>query len=418
VLLANADGTTVHSILSLHGRPHGVRFSPDGTRIRFTIDELNRLAFSLWEVRTDGTHLQPLLPRWPNSSGTCCGYWTPDGRYFLFLSRTQNSSDIYIIPDRTGTLRRTPTAPVQLTTGPLLYYWLTPSTDGKKIFVLATQPRARLVRYDAKTQLFLPFLSGISATDLAFSRDGQWVAYVTIPEGILWRSRVDGTERLQLSSPTARALLPVWSPDGMRLVYESFTMGQGWRAMTVSSQGGPPEDLLPDGGPGVDFNWSPDGSRLIYSTGVSYPPTSVHLLDLKTHQVSTLPGSEGVFSPRCSPDGRYLAALSEDSSTLLLYDFRSQKWSKWLTEPGNVSFPTWSKDSQYLYFDNFLTEHPAARRVKLGESHSEELFSLAGLHRHSGTPSGSWGGLAPDDSRLYVEDLSVQEIYSLQLDLP
>jgi dipeptidyl aminopeptidase/acylaminoacyl peptidase len=104
--------------------------------------------------------------------------------------------------------------------------------------------------------------------------------------------------------------------------------------------------------------------------------------------------------------------------SLMLYDFRSQRWSKWLTEPGNIAFPTWSRDGRYIYFDNFLTDHPTARRVKPGDTHSEELFSWSDLRRFSGTPAGTWGGLAPDDSRLYSEDLSVRETYSLQLQRP
>ena len=414
--VANADGSSPHSLVTVQGRPHSARFSPDGSRVRFTLDGPSSLSYSLWEVDADGKNLHPLFPGWHTSAAECCGYWTPDGRYFFFLSKTANSIDIYALPYHPGTLRRTSSVPVQLTYGPLSYYWITPSADSKKLFVQATQPRVQFVRYDPKSQLFVPYLSGISATDLAFSRDGKWIAYVTVPEGTLWRSRIDGTDRLQLSSPPARAVLPVWSPDGTRLVYESFQFGQGWHALSVSAKGGQPEDLLPDGG--VDFNWSPDQNSLIFSSGPTYRPNNIYLLDFKTRQVSTFPGSEGMFSPRCSPDGRYLAALSADSSSLFVYDYRAQKWTKWLTEPGNISFPTWSKDSQYIYFDNFLTDHPAARRVKLGETHSEELFSLAGLRRYSGTTSGFWGGLAPDDSRLYTEDLSVQEIYSLQLQLP
>ncbi len=260
-------------------------------------------------------------------------------------------------------------------------------------------------------------MSGISATDLAYSPDGQWVAYVTVPEGNLWRSRLDGSERLQLTYPPTQALIPVWSPDGTHILYQSYAMGKNWRAQSVPFQGGPSEDAIPGGVGGVDFNWTPDGSQMIFSKGPNYPPVSIFILDLKTQQRSEFPGSQGLFSPRISPDGHYLAALSQDSSTLKLYDFRTQKWTDWFTEPGNIAYPTWSKDSQYLYFDNFMTDHPTSRRVKLGDTHSEELFSLSGLRRFSGTASGTWGGLAPDNSRLYVQDLSTQEIYSLQLEL-
>jgi len=415
--VANPDGSSPQPLVTVQGRPRSARFSPDGSIVRFTIDDLNRLSYSLWEVNADGKNLHPLFPG-SHTPPECCGHWTPDGRYFFFLRKTLDSVDIYALPYRLGTPRRTSSVPVQLTYGPLSYLWITPSADGTKLFAEATQPRAQLVRYDPKSQLFVPYLSGLSATDLAFSRDGKWVAYVTIPEGTLWRSRIDGTSRLQLTSPPARALLPVWSPDGSHVLYQSFELGQGWHARTVPAEGGPPEDLLPNHAGGVDFNWSPDGQSLIFSTGPDYSPNVIYLLNRRTRQLSTLPGSEGMFSPRCSPDGRYLAALSVDSRSLFLYDFRSQKWTKWLTEPGNISYITWSGDSQFINFDNFLAEHPAARRVRLGDTRSEELFSLAGLRRHSGTPSGAWGGVTPDDSRIYVQDLSVQEIYALQLQLP
>lgn len=224
-------------------------------------------------------------------------------------------------------------------------------------------------------------------------------------------------ERLQLTRSTARALLPIWTPDSTHIVFQRFSLGTGWKAQIISTENGEPEDILPGGGGGVDFNWTPEGGGLIFSNGPEFGPTSIRIMDLNTHAVSLLPGSEGLFSPRRSPDGRYLAALSQDSSTLMLYDLRRQKWSKWLVERGNIAVPTWAKDSSYLYFDNFLTDRPTARRVKLGETHSEEMFSLAGLRRFHGTPSGTWGGLSPDGSRLYVQDLSTQEIYSLQLQL-
>jgi len=78
----------------------------------------------------------------------------------------------------------------------------------------------------------------------------------------------------------------------------------------------------------------------------------------------------------------------------------------------------WSKDGKYIYFDNFFTDHPTARRIKLGDPRSEELFSLAGLRQYQGTTSGTWSGLAPDGSKLYVQDLSAQEIYALDVDYP
>jgi WD40 repeat protein len=189
-------------------------------------------------------------------------------------------------------------------------------------------------------------------------------------------------------------------------------------ASSVYSEGGPSKPLFPKAGGGVDFNWSQDASQIIFSSGPEESPLNIRVFDLRSQQLSTFPGSDGLFSPRLSPDGRYLAALTRDSSSLMLYDFKTRKWSKWLTERGNIAYPSWTKDSAYIYFDNFLTDHPTASRVKLGATQSEELFSLSEFSRFQGLVSGVWSGLAPDNSRLYARDLSTQEIYSLDLQLP
>ena len=48
-----------------------------------------------------------------------------------------------------------------------------PGKDGKKLFVVGRTYRGELTRYDAKSGQFSPYLSGISAEYLDFSKDGQ-----------------------------------------------------------------------------------------------------------------------------------------------------------------------------------------------------------------------------------------------------
>ena len=380
------------------------------------MSDRNRQEFGLWEVRSDGANLHRVFPDWHNPARECCGTWTPDGRYYVFVAAVDGVLNLFAVPDKVGWLRRPSPVPVQLTAGPLMHYRVLAGEDGKTIFVQAIQPRARLVRYDVKAQQFVPYLTGMSASDVAFSPDGNWMAYVTIPEGSLWRSRVDGSDRMQLTYLPVQALLPVWSPDGQQIAYVTAESGKPRRAMVISAQGGAPQELVASYA--VDFNWSPDGRQIVFGQAPATVNATIQVLDLNSRRVSTVPGSDGLFSPRWSPNGRYLAALSQDSNALMLYDFQSHKWSEWITEPGNISYPTWSKDSRYLYFDNFMTDHPTARRVRIGSATSEELYSLAGLARYQMTSSGYWSGVAPDNSRLYVQDLSVQEVYALEIDFP
>jgi|SRR5579859_4637432 len=412
---ANADGTQPHKLVSVFGIAHAPRFSPDGKRIRFHVEML-ATATAIWEMRADGSNPHPVFPGWHNPPSECCGEWTPDGRYYLFVNQSPAGGNIWAAKEP-GLFGR-PSAPMQLTTGPTSFNALAPSTDDKKIFVDASQGRGELVRYYPKSSQFLPYLSGISAGELDFSRDGKWITYASYPDGAIWRSRVDGTDRLQLTYPNGIDGLPRWSPDGTRIAYVSILPGRPWKIFLVSAQGGAPEELLPSDEGGADPSWSPDGKKLAFGrhvTGTS--GAGIYIEDLSTRQFSPLPGSDNFFSPRWSPDGNYMVAITTDSSSLVLFDFKTQKWSEWINESG-LGFPNWSADGKYVYYSMGLNENFTFRRVKVGENRSESIIDLKSLHLYSVPPAYGWSAIAPDGSFLFVRDLSTDEIYALDLELP
>jgi hypothetical protein len=80
-----------------------------------------------------------------------------------------------------------------------------PSKDGARVFVDGFTPRGEVQRYDVKSKQFVSFMPGIAAEGLSFSRDGERVAYVTVPDGILWASKTDGANRVQLTLAPMRA---------------------------------------------------------------------------------------------------------------------------------------------------------------------------------------------------------------------
>ncbi len=417
---ANADGTDPHKLATVSGEPNGLHFSPDGSRISFSIARPESDSSALWEIRSDGSDLHPLFPEWHSPPVECCGVWTPDGRYYLFVSGFPGS-DIWAVRERTGFFRGRSSTPSQLTTGPLSFTSLAPSADGKKLFVLGSQSRGELVRYDAKSHQFVPFLSGMSAGELDFSHDGRWVTYVSYPEYTLWRSRTDGSERLQLTHPPVSAGLPRWSPDGTQIAYVDTQLGRPWKAFVISAQGGSPKEVLPENHTQVDPSWSPDGKKLALGrtqeTGQT-EPLRIQIVNLATRQASTIPGSENLYSPRWSPDGQYLAALSQDSTKLLLFNFKTKKWSDWITEPRGFGFPNWSPDGHYVYYDIPFSDHPTFQRIQVGQTRSELLADLKALTRFKSRAAGPWSNVAPDGSALFVRDLSTDEIYALDLELP
>ena len=415
IYLAHSDGSEPHRLLNVAGIPGALQFSPDGQRLRYTLYEtVNTL--SLWEVNVNGTNARPLLPGFRNPPAECCGRWTPDGRYYIFLN--QKAGDFWALPETSGWFRRAKRAPVQLTSGPMTFYDFTPSADGSRIFAAGTLRRGELVRYDVTTRHLEPFLSGISAGEVAFSRDGKWVAYVSYPDDTLWRSRADGSERLQLTYSTA-AGLPRWSPDGSRIAYISAVWGKPWKIFVVSAQGGTPQEIIGENRNEVDVDWSPDGNQLVFgriSQEADAEPLQIQMFDLSTRKLSSIPGSAGKFSPRWSPDGRYLAALSADSKTIWLYDFRNQQWSKWLESADEaVGYPSWSSDGASVYYTSYLTQRPAEWRLRLGTSKPEMTADLTGQQRY-GERWGAWSGVTPVGDALFVRDASTQEIYALDMD--
>ncbi len=376
--IAKGDGSSPKRIATVQGQPARPAFSPDGKRIRFTQVDDGSHTYALWEVRTDGSNLHQLLPGWHTTPRECCGFWTPDGRYFLFQSTVHNNNfgDIFVLPDSPSFFRKSATTPAQLTFGPLDFDLAGITPDGKKLLVGGYEQRGELVRYDAASKQFVPFLGGLAAYDVVFSRDGKNIAYVSLLDETLWTSQADGGQKIQLTYSPDRVALPRWSPDGKQIAYMGSQLGKPWKAYTISAQGGTPEELLPGNTTEGDPAFSPDGTRIVFSTGEpgSSHHSDIRIMDVKTRQISAVPGSDGLFSPRWSPDGRYLAALDfqQQSKTLRIFDFQTGKWSDWTTDPVFIGYQAWTSDSRYVQYST----DTEIKRVKVGDSHPEVLFNF------------------------------------------
>ena len=318
---------------------------------------------------------------------------------------------------------------MQLTNGPLQFGFPVPSQDGKKVFMVGSQPRAELLRFDPKLG-WVSYLGGASAIDLAFSRDGQWVAYVSMPDFTLWRSRIDGSEPMQLSSSSLYTELPRWSPDGKQIVFMGRTEKTNFRAYVVSANGGDLRELISGSQVGFDPGWTSDGKSILLSLIDPSSPSghgsllpsamdgTISTLDLATNTITNLPGSENYFSPRPSPSGKLIAALTRNSDRLVLFDPATQRWSDLTTPPfGPIGYPTWSHDGQYIYFDTMFGQDPGIFRVRAADRKLEKVASLEGVQRFQAN-FGPWSGLAPDDSPLVARDNSNQEIYGLDWEAP
>lgn len=413
--LVSNDGAERRKLLTLAGRPQWPRWSPDGSRLRFSVYDLVNRSSSLWEVASDGSNLHRLLPDWNRPEAEeCCGNWTADGRHFVFQVKRDRTTQIWAMREKASIFQRASLEPVQLTFGPLNFYAPLPSMDGRRIFVVGEQRRGELIRYDSKRQQFVRYLEGLSAEAVAFSRDGQWVAYVSYPEGSLWRSKADGSKPLRLNLPPMLTHMPRWSPDGTKIVFMGTRPGRPMKIYQVAAEtGGNPEQLMPEDRYESDPNWSPDGKTLVFTVGTRASGNhAIYLLDINSRQVSALPGAEKLSSPRWSPDGRYILALQSDFRNLMIYDFTTRQWEELVTMRAG-GYPSWSRDSKYVYF----SDESAIFRVGVLNRRVEPWVSLKDLRLASGM-SGIWMGLTPDDSPMVLRDIGIQDIYALEWQTP
>jgi Tol biopolymer transport system component/DNA-binding winged helix-turn-helix (wHTH) protein len=413
--IAKADGTDPRKVVSGLGAVWWPRWSPDSSRLRFTVTDPKTQDNSIWEVAVDGTSLRALSPGWNLAGNACCGSWMPNGNYFVFQSSQGDMTNIWAVSERHQWF--TLTRPQQVSSGPVLAFGAASSMDGKKIFAVGLQPRVEPIRYARQNKQFVSLFPGLSAESVDFTRDGKWITYIAYPEGTLWRAQRDGSQRVQLTSVPLRAFRPRWSPDGTRIIFFGSYPHRPWKVYLLSPNEGTPEQVVSGDENEADPTWSSDSRRIVYGR-VPWMPSApekplLYVLDLTSKQAAVLPGSDGLFSPRWSPSGRYIAALSADSSKLMLCDLETGKWR--LLAQGMLGSPEWSHNETYVYAANI--QAAVIVRIRVSDGKIEPVANL-NAERIAFVSLAPWTGLAPDDSVLTVRDLSSQEIYALELKSP
>jgi len=391
------------------------RWSPDGKTLRFTRNEKEWAGDDQWEMSADGTNPHRLLPGWRENDPKRRGDWTPDGKYFVFTMFANNRFDLWALQEKTDWLHKINKRPIHLTSGPLSFEASQPSLDGKKIFAVGTQIRSELTRFDAKSGQFVPYLGGISVIGVSFSPDGQWVAYVTIPDATLWRSRVDGSEKLQLTPPESFSAFTMWSPDGRGILFVNVRPGHSDQICVVSKDGGTPKVLYQ--GPSVRPSWGPDDNVVVFQDSKSTTEEGqIQLLDLGSGKANPVPGSKGLVLPIVSPNRRYLATTTADGKKVRIYEFATQRWQEFASSTG-AGATNWSADSRYLYFDNGLSADPALFRLRMEDNKIEQVTSLKNFRRvvWGHLP---WFALTPEGEPLLMRDIGTQEVYALDFEVP
>ena len=427
VELSNTEGGAVREIAKFHPAPHSLVWSPDGKRLRFTQMEPSQGTDSMWEIGIDGSSVRRVLPEGQRGPHEGSGTWLAGGKYFAFSSgvdlraslAVDTRASLWLMEEQAGLLSRTRN-PVQLTTGPIAFDHPVALPTADRVFVIGTRNEYQLLRIDPKTASKSAMLTESGATDINFSLDGQWVVYAARENGTLWKSRLDGTGKVELTAKAIGAFAPTWSPDEKQILFTGFLLDKQPRLYVVSSKGGTPKPVLPTSNKWASMSgdWRTDGRQIVMDvqdTETSAEP-SIRIFDLETSMITELAGSQGLIEPRWSSDGRYIAALHPKKKQVWLYDCQSKQWSV-LADANFPSALRWSPGGDALYFQDVDELEQSVFRVPMAKKEVERVTSFGDLLSFGATRC-IFTGLSPDGSVYVTVDHGGVDVYSIDLRLP
>lgn len=419
--LANSDGSEVRKLADPGG---GVDcWSPDGRRLLFTRTNQAKGGMSIWEVRIDGSNLQPVFPERQNpdarwGEGQSRSAWTPDGKYFIFCETFHSHTGIWALPEKRcfWLFQRSEPTEVYAAPSDIASYVFEPS--GRRIYLVSGGPTQEVVRYDADLRQFVPVQPPLPGGPV-WSPDGKWVAYVDANQ-YMWKARPDGSEHLQLTFPPMQVFSVAWSPDSKRIVFHSLQPGQPGKNRIVSAEGGSIQTLLADQPTAENCpSWSADGDVVLFDriwSDKSGTATAAALFtwDLKTNNLAQIPGSKDSLCPAWSPDQKYIAAHSDDYRELRLFDLKTQAW-RVIARGGYLNGPVWTRDSKWIYYqETFSDKDQPLYRVSVPEGKLEQVASRRQILRND-VARYRFYGLDHQDNPLALIVRMNTDIYALDL---
>jgi Tol biopolymer transport system component len=194
----------------------------------------------------------------------------------------------------------------------------------------------------------------LGLSNLRLSPDGRRVAAERSirNETDLWLLASSHQVRFTHGSDGNLRRLPVWSPDGSRIAFESIRSGSIALSMKPSTEDGAEEVLFDSPEVKVPCDWSPDGRSLVYYVPDPKTGTNLWVLPLATRVPFVfLKTDANELWGQFSPDGHWMAYQSNDTGRYEIYirPFPKPGAAIPISAGGGV-YPRWSRDGKELYF--------------------------------------------------------------------
>jgi serine/threonine protein kinase len=400
----DVDGSNLRKIWDAPNDVDALSFSPDGRQLSATVGA-DPASLRLWSVSADGQNAHPLRLEWPANESQRSGQWTSDGRHFFFSSDREERLNLYELANPPWfAFWRKPTA-VRITGNQLPILAAAPMRDSEGLFVLGKTDEGAMRAYDPRSKKLLPYLDDLSMLAFVISPDRLWMAYSEYPSRHLWKSRLDGSGKVQLTN--SYALMPQWSPDGKWLAYSDWG-----HVYLVSAAGGAPQKLTPDGADGVAPSWFNDGKSIAFN---NFPdpdkPFRIHVIDLATRRISDMPGGDRYFVPSWSPDGKYMVAMAQNPSRMVLYSAQTKTWKDLHTFDVPWGYWIWASDSKSIYM-GLIQGKNGIYQLTVPQGEWEQICGLEGVNDPQSLDS--FMSLTPDGQPAIMSRTGVGQIYSLR----
>ena len=186
----------------------------------------------------------------------------------------------------------------------------------------------------------------------------------------------DGHNMRQITADKSISLLPRWSPDGKKIMYNSYKDG-GPLLYMRNLHSGAVKKISARSGLNIGACWTPDGKRAALTLSRKGNP-DIFTIDLNGKVIKQLTNHWGIdVSPTFSPDGKKVAFVSNRSGSPQIYvlDLMSGKEER-LTFQGNYNTsPAWSSLNRIAfvskdagYYDIYTMDPNGSRLRRLTEN--------------------------------------------------
>lgn len=269
----------------------------------------------------------------------------------------------------------------------------------------------------AGKEMELAFPETAQYFDPMLSPDGSKLA-VTIADSPaasdIWVIDLARKSKTRITFGPGNNAFPVWWPDGRSLIFGSNRDGGHAIFRRPADGSGADEKLLEITGSEIEpYSVSPDGRYIAYQFfGPKANANDVWALpmfgDRKPFPVVSTAFDE--VDPAISPDGKWLAYLSNESGQYEVYikAFPSGEGKWQVSTTGSRGLPVWRRDGEELYFLSIAGKLTAVDVSEKGASlelgSTKELFQ-ANTFRITGTPFAA----SADGKRFLVNGTTAQD---------